>query len=320
MLQKYPLNLFTISLTKRTEMKSIFAFIITLISSLLWAQYHPETESANVLPYWQKGDNFEYFQNEKEYQVNKNDTLIKKNITFDLSVNILEKTDDSFTIEWIIKQDFAQLPEAIRSKFSTQLGAQKFVYKTNAEGVFINLLNFDDIVEYNKKMVEILGTSIQNEKDKEAFKTALEKVFGNENVTEQLIASKINTYHLFYGSQIKKNKPTKSKFESVNPVTKNKIVYNRSFLIEDFNEEDQTYSLYSETMPVKNNLLDEVKSTLEKIISKEAKDMDHFSNFDYISKVFQATHNSGVVLYQIKRDFIDIDEHEIIKELEFILK
>lgn len=301
-------------------MKLLLGLLFTLFTTYTWAQYNTKTETVNVLPYWEKGDQFEYFQNEKEYNVSKQDTIIKKNITFNLNVNILDKTDKSYTIEWKIDHDYNHLPEAIREEFTTQLGAQKFIYKTNENGVFQSLLNFDEIVAYNKKMVEILGATIQNEKDKEAFKTALEKVFGNENVTEQLISSKINTFHLFYGNQIRKNKPKNSKFESVNPVTKNKIIYNRSFLIEDYNEEDQTYSLYSETMPQKSNLLDEVKSTLETIISKEVPDMDRFTTFDYISKVYQATHNSGVVLYQIKRDFIEIDEHELIKELEFILK
>ena len=301
-------------------MKSYFGLIFLFFTTIIWAQYFPKTESANVLPYWEKGDNFEYTQNEKEYQVNKQDTLIKKNISFDLTVNILDKTDDSYQIEWIINQDFNQFPPLIREQFATQLGAQKFIYQTDQNGAFQTLINFEDIVAYNKKMVEILGATIQNENEKEAFKTALEKVFGNEEVTEQLIASKINTFHLFYGSHIKKNKPTKSKFQTVNPVTKNKIIYNRSFLIEEYNEEDETYSLYAETMPQKSNLLEEVKTTLETIISKEVKDMDQYNNFDYISKVYQATHNSGVILYQIKRDFIEIDEIEIIKELEFILK
>jgi len=301
-------------------MKFFFNIFILLITLPTFAQYNTSKQEVSVLPYWEKGDNFEYLQTEKEYQVRNNDTIIKKNKTFDLTINILEKDVDSYTIEWITHIDYTQVPAHLQEDFKTKLGPQKFVYRTNANGVFENLLNFDEIVTYNKNLVEILGTSIQNEKDKEAFKAAFDKVFGNEDVTEQLIASKINTFHLFYGNLIKAKKPTKSKFESVNPVTRNKIVYNRSIELEDYNQEDKVYTLYSETLPTQQNLLGEVKSTLETIISKEVKEMEKIQIFDYISKVFQATHDSGVILYQMKRDFIEVDQQETVKELEFILK
>lgn len=301
-------------------MKLLFHILFLLTVTPLLAQFDSINKQVAVLPYWEKGDNFEYIQNEKEYQVRDQDTIIKKNKTFDLTINVLEKDEHSYTIEWITHPDYTQVPSPMREQFKSKLGPQKFVFKTNAQGVFQDLLNFEEIVAYNKNFVEILGTSIPNKKDKEAFKTALDRVFGNEDVTEQLIASKINTFHLFYGNAIKTNSPTKSKFESINPVTRNKIIYNRSIEFENYNTEDQVYTLYSETLPTEQNLLGEVKSTLETIISKEVKDMDQIQNFDYISKVFQATHDSGVILYQIKRDFIEVDQQEIVKELEFILK
>lgn len=297
---------------------SILLFLFTL--SVINAQYNPTTKSVFVRPYWEKGDSFNYQQNEKEYQVNKTDTLVKKNKHFDLQINILDQDSLSYTIEWITKPDYSLVPPTILEDFKTKIGQQRFVYTTNQNGIFQELLNFDEILAYNKKIVEYLGEQIQNENDKKAFKLALEKVFGNDDVTTQLIASKINTYHLFYGNNILSNQPEKKRFKSLNPVTKNNIIYNRSIQFEDFNKEDQTYTLYSETIPEDGNLIDEIKSTLETIISQEAKELEQVQNFDYISKVFQATHNSGIILYQMKRDFIEIDNQEIIKELEFILK
>lgn len=299
------------------QLTFIFTFILFIATK---AQYNSTSESISVLPYWEKGDNFIYEQNEKEYQVINNDTIVKKNKTFDLQINIIEQDSISYTIEWITQPDYSEIPPSILEDFKTKIGLQRFLYKTNKEGIFQELLNFDEIVAYNKNIVEYFGEQIKNENDKKAFKLALEKVFGNDEVTTQLITSKINTFHLFYGNKIALNKPESKRFESINPVTKNKIIYNRSIQFEEFNPEDQVYTLYSETIPEDDNLIGEVKSTLETIISKEAKEMDLIQNFDYISKVFQATHNSGVILYQMKRDFIDVDNQETIKELEFVLK
>ena len=297
---------------------TILSFIFSFIA--VKAQYNSESKTVSVIPYWEKGDRFHYQQNEKEYQINKTDTIFKKNKSFDLNITVLDQDSISYTIEWITEPDYSQIPPVFLNDFKTKIGSQRFIYKTNQNGIFQQLLNFDEIVAYNKKIVEFLGAQISNKNDKIAFKLALEKVFGNDDVTTQLIASKINTYHLFYGNKIYKKTPEKKRFESVNPVTKNKIIYNRSILFEDYNQDDQVYTLYSETIPEEENLIGEIKSTLETIISKEAKEMEHIQNFDYISKVFQATHNTGVVLYQMKRDFIDVDNQETIKELEFILK
>lgn len=302
-------------------MKIQFTVLFTFLFVIgIKAQYNSSSKSVSVIPYWEKGDNFQYFQNEKEYQVIELDTIVKKNKNFDLQVNILDKDKKSYTIEWITQPDYSQIPPPILEDFKAKIGEQRFIYKTNENGVFQELLNFDEIVAYNKKIVSFFGEQIQNESDKKAFKMALEKVFGNDEVTTQLINSKINTFHLFYGKNIKKNRAEKNRFESVNPVTKNKIIYNRSIELEEFNSDDQVYTLYSETLPEENNLISEIKSTLETIISKEAKEMDLIQNFEYISKVFQATHNSGVILYQMKRDFIEVDNQETIKELEFVLK
>lgn len=301
-------------------MKFFLTLIFTLTTLFIQAQYNKEYEFVDVIPHWQKGDVFRYTQIENEYQIVKKDTLNKKNKQFDLVVSILDSTKNSYTVEWKMTPDFSQIPVSLQEDFKTKLGSQRFVYRTSENGVFEDLLNFDEIVSYNKKLVEIMGESIPKEMDRDAFKAALEKVFGNEEVTAQLITSKINTFHLFFGHKIKKNKSSNSKFESVNPVTKNKIIYNRMIELENYSEEDQVYTLYGETFPVEKNLIDEIKSTLETIISKQVKDMDKIQNFDYISKVFQASHDSGIIIYQMKRDFIEVDDQEIIKELEFVLK
>ncbi len=297
---------------------AILSFLFSFI--VVKAQYNNENKTISVIPYWEKGDRFHYQQNEKEYQIIQTDTIFKKNKSFDLNITILDQDATSYTIEWITEPDYTQVPPTVLNDFKSKIGSQRFIYKTNEHGIFQQLLNFDEIVAYNKKIVEFLGEQIPNKNEKLAFKMALEKVFGNDEVTTQLIVSKINTYHLFYGNKIYNKFPEKKRFESVNPVTKNKIIYNRSIQFEEFNPEDQVYTLYSETIPEEENLIGEVKSTLETIISKEAKEMELIQNFDYISKVFQATHNTGVILYQMKRDFIEVDNSETIKELEFILK
>ena len=301
-------------------MKHFIILITLFLSSFTFAQYSEKNNEVKVIPNWEKGDLFEYIQNEKEYQIKENDTIFKKNTSFDLYMEILNKTRKDYTIKWTIKSDFSTFPPQLQEKLYENFGTQNFIYSVKQDGDFIELLNFDEIRSYNKNLVETIGNSIPNENDKIAFKKALEKVFGNEDVTAQLIVSKIKTFHLFYGHTIKKGTPFVSTIESVNPVTKNKIKFIQNFEFEDYNLIDDVYTLYAETAPANKNLRDEAKNTLETIISKEAKEFDLIKEFDFISKVFQVTHNSGILVYQLKRDFINVDKQEIIKELEFILK
>lgn len=301
-------------------MKQLIILFALALSNLTFAQYSEKNNEVKVLPTWQKGDVFEYIQNEKEYQITENDTIFKKNSTFDLNMEIINKSKKDYTIQWTIKADFSTFPPQLQKQLYDNFGIQKFIYTVNRDGDFIELLNFDEIKTYNKNLVETIGNTITNENDKIAFNTALEKVFGNEDVTAQLIVSKIKTFHLFYGHIIKKGTPLVTSFESVNPVTKNKIKYLQNFELEGYNSNDEVYTLYAETVPDHKNLKDEAKNTLETIISQEAKEFDLIKEFDFISKVFQVTHNSGIIVYQLKRDFINVDNQEIIKELEFILK
>lgn len=301
-------------------MKHYIFLIAFILSSLTFAQYSKKNNEVKVLPNWEKGDVFEYIQNEKEYQITQLDTIFKKNTTFDMKMEIISNTDEDYDIKWSIKADFSNFPKHLQTQLQDNFGFQNFIYKVKKDGDFIELLNFDEIKSYNKNLVETIGNSITVQNDKIAFKTALEKVFGNEDVTAQLIVSKLKTFHLFYGHVIKKGKPLVTTIESVNPVTKNKITYLQNFELEGYNDIDNVYTLYGETAPEYKNLRDEAKNTLETIISKEAKEFESIQEVDFISKVVQVTHNTGIIIYQLKRDFINVNNQEIIKELEFILK
>lgn len=301
-------------------MKKFLPILLIILSNIIQAQYIKEENKTNVIAYWEKGDKFEYEQIEKEYKINKNDTVITKNKKFDVKLKIIDQDSTSYTIHWENTPDLSEFPPAIAQMISEKVGNSVFKYKTDEYGSFLELLNIDEIIEYNNRTMDLMLESITDKKTRKEFEEVSKLVLQNQEVVTQFAISKINTFHFFYGHSLEHGKPHEIEFENVNPITKNKILYKQLVEFESFDENEKSYSLYSETIPEKTNLIGEIKSTLETIISKEVKEMEQIQNFDYISKIFQVTHDSGVILYQMKRDFIEADNQEVIKEIEFILK
>lgn len=301
-------------------MKKYLPIFFILIAYISNAQYIKEEKKANVVAYWEKGDEFEYEQLEKEYKINKNDTIITKNKKFDVKLKIVDQDSTSYTIHWENTPDLSAYPPAIAQMVTEKVGNSVFKYKTDEYGSFQELLNIDEIIEFNNRTMDLMLESITDKKARKEFEEVSKIILKNQEVITQFAINKINTLHFFYGHALELGKPENDEFENINPITKNKIQYKQSIELESFDEEENTYSLYSEIYPRENNIIGEIKSTLETIISKEVKEMEEIQNFDYISKIFQVTHNSGVILYQMKRDFIEADNQEVIKEIEFILK
>ena len=301
-------------------MKKYFPIFFILIAYITNAQYLKDEKKANVIAYWEKGDVYEYEQIEKEYRINKNDTVITKNKKFDVKLTVVEQDSTSYTIHWENTPDLSAYPPAIAQMVTEKVGNSVFKYKTDEYGSFEELLNIDEIIAFNNRTMDLMLESIKDKKVRKEFEEVSKLVMQNQEVITQFAISKINTLHFFYGHALELGKPETIDFENINPITKNKIQYKQSIELESVDETEKTYSLYSEIFPRENNIIGEIKSTLETIISKEVKEMDEIQNFDYISKIFQVTHDSGVILYQMKRDFIEADNQEVIKEIEFILK
>jgi len=304
----------------KLNIKKYLPFLLLFSSFYANAQYNKNLKKADVVAHWEKGDEFIYEQIEKEYRINKKDTLITKNKKFDVKLLIVDQDSASYTIHWENTPDLSAYPPEIAQNIQSKIGNSVFKYKTDQYGEFTELLNIDEIIEFNNRTMDLMLESIPDEKKRKEFEEVSKIITGNQEVITQFAISKINTFHYFYGNSLELGKRNEQEFESLNPITKNKIVYKQLMEFESVDEIDNTYSLYSEIAPKQSNMLDEIKSTLETIISKEVKEMDQIKNFDYISKILQVTHDSGVILYQLKRDFIEADNEEMVKELEFILK
>ncbi|QTV04965.1 hypothetical protein [Faecalibacter bovis] len=302
-------------------MKKYLPILFILFTCIANAQFIKEENKANVIAYWEKGEEYNYKQLEKEYKINKNDTVITKDKKFDVKIKIVDQDSTSYTIHWENTPDLSDYPPQLAQLVANhKVGNFVFKYKTDEFGSFVELLNIDEIVDFNKRAMDMMLESITDKKVRKEVEDASKLLMQNEEVITQFAVNKINTFHFFYGHSLELGKPHEYEFENINPITKNRILYKQLVELESVDEEDKTYSLYTETIPDENNLIGEIKSTLETIISKEVKEMDQIKNFDYISKIFQVTHDSGVIFYQMKRDFIEADNQEIIKEIEFILK
>ena len=301
-------------------MKNILPLILFFIGYFSQAQYLKNENLTNVIAYWKKGDVLEYEQLEKEFKIKGNDTIVTKNKKFDIKFNVVDQDSTSYIIHWESTPDLSGLPADFQKSITSKLGNSIFKFKTDEYGSFQELLNLDEILNYSKKTFELALDLIPDKNTKKQFKDASELVLGNEDVVTQLIVSKLNTFLFFYGNSLDNTKPNEIEYESVNPITKNKLIYKQSIEVESYDEKEEMYNLYSEIYPKESNLVGEIKSTLETIISKEVKEMDQIQDFGYISKIFQVTHDSGVIVYQLKRDFIHADDQEVIKELEFSLK
>jgi len=181
-------------------------FILVLTFSITSAQNIVTDSTATVVGYWGKGEKKILTIQHDRVKYENEVLTYQEGSTYEAFVTIVDSTENSYTIEWAIKnvqtsRDANPLVKAL-VKMTENL---KIIYKTDELGTFSELINWEEMKNFLNTALEKMHDELN---DSPEFINALNKVkemFTTKAAIEQIMIREIQIYHTPYGLEYKLN-------------------------------------------------------------------------------------------------------------------
>ncbi len=178
----------------------IFACALLLASSGAYAQNRVTGTTATVVGYWKKGDTKRLsVRMSKDKDVN--GKLTKEGASYDVTLRVLDETEDSYTVEWTYENMAAQGGNPLMSRLYEMSNGLRVLYRTDEMGSFTELLNWKEVQAHLFKGLEMLEKQPGIEKDvMKAVVAQVKGIYSSKESIESTLKD-INIYHSPYGAE-----------------------------------------------------------------------------------------------------------------------
>lgn len=289
----------------------LFLFLVAGLSA--FAQIDRENESVQVISYWEKGDKQNYYITLEKLKIIDNDTISRELVSYDVEVSVLGATEDSYSIQWHYKNFETSNPNPLLKKIAEIPNDMKVVFKTDELGTFIELENWEEIRDFNLKMITELKDMF---KDTPEVGNILNQVYASYLSKESIQATAtkdIQQYHTFHGAAYSLGEVLEGNILSPNafggkPFDTEVLVY-----LDEIDEEEDNYIMRASYEVNKEQLVEAVLN-FAKELSKEGEiplptteELEDLSNETHVGS---RIHDSGWLIYSFQTTTV-ISEEEI---------
>jgi len=187
--------------------KLISLFVLGLLFTPIFAQINKSDSSVQIVSYWNKHDKQRYSITEESYQVkNVADTIKRQLFTYDVDVEVLDSTANSYTLKWLyhnfeMKQNWNPIMEKLLS-ISNNL---PIIIKTSEMGVFQGIDNWEDVRDQIEKGIKLLKSEGKDVPNLDVIIEQLRNRYSTKEAIETSAIQEIQQYYAFHGAKYKLN-------------------------------------------------------------------------------------------------------------------
>lgn len=201
-------------------MRRIFTFIFLCFSLNIFSQNFITETSAEVAPYWKKGDTrkLEKTTTREKYV---NDILVfKTSSKSEIQVKVLDEKDTVYTIEWFfVETTVSESEEEVAKRLAEMTNGFKAVFNMNDVGVYHKLVNYNEMQNFLAKGMDKMKEEHGIDTVGKEIYNVLKQVFASEEAIEASFSRDIKLYHFPYGSSYEINELIEEPILLPNPLT-----------------------------------------------------------------------------------------------------
>jgi hypothetical protein len=180
-------------------MKAFLTALVIITSLPLFSQN--SGFSAKCIPFWRNGENKIYHITRIIEKFERGELKSKHGFSYEAHITVLDSSASSYTVQWIF-----HLPQKVKSENPGLADSlvvyegMKMIYKASRSGVFIELINWQEVRDSYVKMMEL---SLPKNLDS-AAKTAVEQskaLFNSKGMAESALIREIQIFHFAYGNE-----------------------------------------------------------------------------------------------------------------------
>lgn len=316
---------------------------ITLLLFILFSIItHSQIDSTKIafVAYWSIGNDYD-FKVSKVKREWKNDVLTKKDSSqYIANFKVLDSTAESYKIQWTYKNNivntFQEKAENIFEDKETvnqilkKNDLSKVIYKTNELGEFIEILNWKELGESTKLLLQEMLKSFEKKNPEKVseLRNAMNpiiEIYSSKQGIEQLAINELQYFHFPFGLEYDITEPIKYEQELPNVLGGKPILADATLTFEEVDFENSYCSIKEETVINPDDTKRVVQELFKKMKIDESNTENTIENaiFDITDlNYYQYYYNPGVphYIYGGRKFILKMDKTDIEKIEELYIE
>lgn len=295
-------------------MNRFFTLALCFISLHAFSQIQLADSTVQVVTYFDKGDKEFYNVEFNRIKIKDGDTLSNNKISYNVEINVIDETENSYTMEWIYKE-FQGVPTDLQSLLSSIMTKNKVIYKTDELGSFEEVLNWKDIVENNKKMYSNFSKLFKDNPEMQKVLEQVKITLNTKESIENMYCKDIKQFHYFHGIKLTMGEILEDVIEVPNnfggaPFTADVVCYLQKIIADE-----DAYVVRAVQEVSGEQLAKATKEFIIKINPKLANEPMPEGLLDSLTNEIEtatAFHDSGWPLYSVQTVTVDLEGNRIV--------
>jgi len=198
--------------------KLIILFALSLLFTPIIAQINKPDSSVQVVSYWNRHDKQRYTITEESYQVkNTADTTKRQLFTYDVDIEVIDSTADSYTIKWLFHNfTMKQTWDPMMEKLLSVVNNMPVIVKTSEMGVFKEVVNWEVVRNHIAKGIDLIKSECKDAPNLDMVVEQLQNTYSTKEAMENSAIQEIQQYYAFHGAKYKLNEEYPSKIKRPN--------------------------------------------------------------------------------------------------------
>jgi len=297
--------------------KLILIAVSILFSSTLFGQISAKDSTVQVIGYWSKQDMQSYNVSYEKLQIKSKDTISRELMKYEIDIKVIDSTENSYTIEWFYKNYSIDTDNELVKKITAIANDISVKIKTDEYGAFIEIVNWEEVRDYLKKVTETLKNEL---KDVPNFKKVIANVLNVYATKESIEANAIKDVYQFYqfhGVKYSLGEKLEGKLEAANNYGGKPFETDVSYSLDEINEVDGNSILRATQIINSKQLTDATYNYLMKLgtFGKNAPPRDKFPSLTTETNTASRIHGeTGWIIYSVETKEIKAEETTRIEE------
>jgi len=191
------------------EFKIFRTILFTMIGFLLLgcSKSLPEV-TTELIAHWEEGQEFKYKIIAKKEDINFGINQGQPTVIQVVNLKIVEKTNDYYKIEWrvidVLNPEGIEMDMESKKVYEKMLENYKIEYYTDRKGGFIELINWEEVLDFQIEMLRNISDLVEEEQGMkiEEIESLMRNMFGGRKQIEKLYIPEIKLLHSYFGSTI----------------------------------------------------------------------------------------------------------------------
>ena len=238
---------------------------IFLLSSNLFGQISVKDSTVQVIGYWAKQETQSYNVSYEKFKIKSKDTISRELMKYEVDIKIIDSTENSYTIEWFYKNYSIDTENELVRKLTSIANDISVKIKTDEFGVFIEIVNWEEVRDYLTKVTETLKDELKDVPDFEKIIANVMSVYSTKESIEANAIKDAIQFYQFHGVKYKLGEELEGKLETANNYGGKPFETDVRFSLDEINEIDGNSILRSTQVINSEQLTDATYNYLEKM-------------------------------------------------------